>query len=43
MASWTLAPGYEHLATDFGSLDAEFAIQGERLTRDPRWLPARAS
>ena len=35
MASWTLAPGYEHLAADFGSLDAVFALQGERLTRDP--------
>lgn len=35
MSGWTLAPGYEHLAADFGSLDAVFAIQGERLTRDP--------
>lgn len=35
MAGWTLAPGYEHLAADFGSLDAVFALQGERLTRDP--------
>ena len=35
MAGWTLAPGYTHLAADFGSLDAVFALQGERLTRDP--------
>ena len=35
MAGWTLAPGYEHLAADFGSLEAVFALQGERLTRDP--------
>lgn len=35
MAGWTLAPGYEHLAADFGSIDAVFALDGERLTRDP--------
>lgn len=35
MAGWTLAPGYEGLAADFGSLEAVFALQGERLTRDP--------
>ncbi|MBA1188746.1 heptose kinase [Pseudomonas entomophila] len=35
MAGWTLAPDYQHLAGDFGSLDAVFALQGERLTRDP--------
>lgn len=35
MAGWTLAPDYQHLADDFGSLDAVFALQGERLTRDP--------
>lgn len=35
MAGWTLAPGYEALAADFGSIDAVFALQGERLTRDP--------
>jgi tRNA A-37 threonylcarbamoyl transferase component Bud32 len=35
MAGWTLAPDYPHLAHDFGSLDAVFALQGERLTRDP--------
>ena len=33
MAGWTLAPGYQHLAADFGSLEAVFALQGERLTR----------
>ncbi|MHC6223595.1 lipopolysaccharide kinase InaA family protein [Pseudomonas sp. X10] len=35
MAGWTLAPGYEALAADFGSIDAVFALQGERLTHDP--------
>ncbi|MCE1116896.1 MULTISPECIES: lipopolysaccharide kinase InaA family protein [Pseudomonas] len=35
MAGWTLAPGYEWLAADFGSLNAVFALQGEHLTRDP--------
>lgn len=35
MAGWTLDPGYEDLATVFGSLEAVFALQGERLTRDP--------
>jgi glutaredoxin-related protein len=35
MAGWNLEPGYEHLAADFGSLDAVFAVEGERLTRDP--------
>ncbi|GAB7530782.1 lipopolysaccharide kinase InaA family protein [Pseudomonas sp. 3A(2025)] len=35
MAGWTLAPEYAALADDFGSLDAVFALQGERLTRDP--------
>lgn len=35
MAGWTLAPDYQHLADAFGSLDAVFALQGERLTRDP--------
>ncbi|CAG8869972.1 hypothetical protein PS627_03760 [Pseudomonas fluorescens] len=34
MAGWTLAPGYEALTADFGSIDAVFALQGERLTRD---------
>lgn len=35
MAGWNLAPGYRHLAAEFGSLEAVFALQGERLTRDP--------
>ncbi|EPJ77420.1 MULTISPECIES: lipopolysaccharide kinase InaA family protein [Pseudomonas] len=35
MAGWNLEPAYAFLAEDFGSLDAVFALQGERLTRDP--------
>lgn len=35
MAGWRLEPAYAFLAEDFGSLDAVFALQGERLTRDP--------
>ena len=35
MAGWTLAPGYQALAADFGSIDAVFALRGEHLTRDP--------
>jgi hypothetical protein len=35
MAGWNLEPEYAELAADFGSLDAVFALQGERLTRDP--------
>ncbi|QXH35478.1 lipopolysaccharide kinase InaA family protein [Pseudomonas muyukensis] len=35
MASWNLAPEYAHLAAEFGSIDAVFAIEGERLTWDP--------
>ncbi|HXR01755.1 MAG TPA: lipopolysaccharide kinase InaA family protein [Pseudomonas sp.] len=35
MAGWNLEPEYAALADDFGSLDAVFALQGERLTRDP--------
>lgn len=35
MAAWNLEPEYAELAADFGSLDAVFALQGERLTRDP--------
>lgn len=35
MASWNLAPEYRALAADFGSLEAVFAIEGERLTKDP--------
>lgn len=34
MAGWTLENDYAHLARAFGSLDAVFALQGERLTRD---------
>ncbi|UFH49725.1 lipopolysaccharide kinase InaA family protein [Pseudomonas sp. KNUC1026] len=34
MAGWTLEPEYEHLAEAFGSLEAVFALQGERLTYD---------
>ncbi|MCF5168731.1 lipopolysaccharide kinase InaA family protein [Pseudomonas canadensis] len=35
MAGWNLEPAYANLADDFGSLEAVFALQGERLTRDP--------
>jgi hypothetical protein len=35
MASWILAPEYHALTQDFGSLEAVFAIKGERLTKDP--------
>lgn len=35
MAGWNLEPDYASLEQDFGSLDAVFALQGERLTRDP--------
>lgn len=35
MACWTLLPAYTVLADDFASLDAVFALQGERLTSDP--------
>ncbi|MBT9530795.1 MAG: heptose kinase, partial [Pseudomonas sp.] len=35
MAGWTLAPAFAELAADFGSLDAVFALQGERITKDP--------
>jgi hypothetical protein len=35
MAGWTLEPQYQALSADFGDLDAVFALQGERLTRDP--------
>jgi tRNA A-37 threonylcarbamoyl transferase component Bud32 len=35
MASWHLEPSYQHLAADFGDLDAVFALTGERMTRDP--------
>ncbi len=35
MAGWNLEPAYRHLDQDFGSLDAVFALKGERLTHDP--------
>lgn len=35
MASWNLDADYVGLASDFGSLEAVFALQGRRLTRDP--------
>lgn len=35
MAGWTLDQQYQSLAADFGSLEAVFALQGERLTKDP--------
>ena len=35
MAGWSLNPDYAGLAGDFGSLDAVFALQGRRLTKDP--------
>ncbi|KAF1070308.1 MAG: 3-deoxy-D-manno-octulosonic acid kinase [Pseudomonas citronellolis] len=35
MSGWTLEADYQHLSADFGSLDAVFALEGERLTRDP--------
>ncbi|MEA1029006.1 MAG: lipopolysaccharide kinase InaA family protein [Pseudomonas rhizophila] len=35
MSGWVLEPSYAELAEDFGSLDAVFALEGERLTRDP--------
>lgn len=34
MSGWTLEPAYRHLAAEFGSLDAVFALQGEKITRD---------
>lgn len=35
MAGWTLAVEFNALAADFGNLEAVFALQGERITRDP--------
>lgn len=35
MAGWTLEPAYQALAQDFGSIEAVFALKGERLTHDP--------
>lgn len=33
-AAWTLEPAYAELSASFGSLDAVFSLQGERLTKD---------
>lgn len=35
MANWNLAPDYQSLALEFGNLEAVFALEGERLTKDP--------
>ncbi|MFC3608418.1 lipopolysaccharide kinase InaA family protein [Stutzerimonas tarimensis] len=35
MAGWKLDPAYTGLSEDFGSLEQVFALEGERLTRDP--------
>ena len=35
MAGWILNPAYAALAADFASLEAVFALSGERLTSDP--------
>ena len=35
MASWSLVSEYQTLASDFGSLETVFYLEGERLTRDP--------
>lgn len=35
MAGWILNPAYAALAVDFASLEAVFALSGERLTSDP--------
>ncbi len=34
MAGWTLEAPFADLTEDFGSLDAVFALQGERITKD---------
>ena len=34
MALWKLNPDYQNLAPVFGSLDAVFSLQGERITKD---------
>ncbi len=34
MAGWNLEPAFSALAADFGSLDAVFNLQGERITKD---------
>jgi RIO-like serine/threonine protein kinase len=35
MAAWILDQQYQGLSADLGSLEAVFALQGERLTKDP--------
>lgn len=35
MAGWMLDNDYQVLSADFGSLEVVFALQGERLTKDP--------
>lgn len=35
MAGWTLDPAYAGLRDEFGSLMTVFALEGERLTKDP--------
>lgn len=35
MAGWILNRQYQALVADFGSLEAVFALQGQRITRDP--------
>ncbi|OEC32926.1 Lipopolysaccharide kinase (Kdo/WaaP) family protein [Pseudomonas cuatrocienegasensis] len=35
MAEWSLFPEYSERKAEFGSLDAVFALQGERITSDP--------
>ncbi len=35
MAGWKLDPSHADLSAHFGSLEAVFALEGERLTRDP--------
>ena len=35
MAGWTLLPGFAERTAEFGSLEAVFALEGERITKDP--------
>ena len=35
MSKWRVHADYQHLAADFGSLELVFALEGERITRDP--------
>lgn len=35
MPRWTVLAELQHLQADFGSLDAVFALEGERITQDP--------